>query len=326
VGSRDLDAAGIHDPVLRASYETCRRLFAAHGRTYYLATLLLPPAKRPAVHALYGFARYADEIVDDLSPTRTPTEKAAALAAWSERALSGDGAGDRVLPAFLDTVRTWDVDAAHIEAFLRSMAMDLTVAEYATWDELMTYVEGSAAVIGLQMLPILEPLPGLFEVAAAYARDLGVAFQLANVIRDVGEDLTRGRLYLPLEDLAAHGVTREQLEARVVDHRVRELLRFEVARCRRTFAAARPGIRLLHPTSRPCVQAAFTLYGGILDEVEKADYAVLGQRVSVGTGRRLAVAAPAWVRAVRSRRPHHTHQARLWSTSENPNSRSSTGA
>lgn len=333
---RDLDAAGITDPALRASYETCRRLFAAHGRTYYLATLLLPPAKRPAVHALYGFARHADEIVDNLSSTLTAPEKAAALAVLAERALSGDSTGDGTLRAFQHTVSTWDIDHAHIEAFLRSMAMDLTVTEYATWDDLMTYIDGSASVIGLQMLPVLGPLPGFYDLAVPYARDLGTAFQLANFIRDVGEDLDRGRLYLPLEDLAAHGLRRSDLERRVPDDRVRALLRFEVTRCRRLYAAAEPGIRLLDPTSRPCIEAAFTLYRGILDEVERSDFDVLRQRVSVGIPRRLAVAGPAWVRAVRARRPQaarpqavrpqNTHHARVWSTREKPNSRSSTGA
>ncbi|HVU71719.1 MAG TPA: phytoene/squalene synthase family protein [Mycobacteriales bacterium] len=309
MSSRNLDAAGITDPVLRASYEHCRRLFAAHGRTYYLATLLLPPAKRPAVHALYGFARYADEIVDDLASTLTPEEKAAALAGLSERALSGDVAGDPVLPAFRETVTRWRIDLSYVEAFLRSMAMDLTVTEYATWDDLMTYVDGSASVIGLQMLPILEPLPDRYDEAVPFARDLGTAFQLANFIRDVGEDLRRGRLYLPLEDLEQHGVSRAALTRGTTDANIRALLRFEVARCRGIYAAAEPGIRLLHPTSRPCIQAAFTLYGGILDEVERADYDVLRQRVSVGTPRRIAVAAPAWVRAVRARRPQKTHHA-----------------
>jgi phytoene synthase len=297
------------DPALRASYENCRKLLAAHGRTYYLASQLLPAAKRPSVHALYGFARYADEIVDDLASTLSPAEKAAELTAWSARALAGEVEGDPVLPAFHDTLRRWDIPLAHVEAFLRSMAMDLTVTSYATYDDLMTYVYGSAAVIGLQLVPVLEPLPGMAEVAATYAGDLGIAFQLANFIRDVGEDLTRGRIYLPMEDLALFGVTREHLSRGVVDGPVRRLLAFEIARAREVFRSAAGGIRLLHPTSRPCIETALVLYGGILDAVEAADYQVLRQRVSVGNGRRLAVAGPAWVRAVRARRPQKTHQA-----------------
>jgi phytoene synthase len=286
---RELDAAGITDPALRASYAACRQLNAAHGRTYYLATLLLPPWKRPYVHALYGFARYADEIVDDLASTLATAEKAAWLDDWSRRFWSGES-DDPVLPAVLDTVRRWDIPLEHFAAFLASMRMDLTVDSYATFDDLMRYVEGSAAVIGLQMVPVLEPADPV--AAAPFARDLGVAFQLSNFVRDVGEDLRRGRLYLPLEDLAAHGVERSQLEAGVVDGRVRRLLAFEVERTRAIYRRARPGIELLHPTSRHCIRTAFRLYGGILDEVERADYRVLDRRVAVPLRKRLTVAGP----------------------------------
>src|SRR5262249_34020682 len=149
-----------------------RRLNAAHGRTYFLATRLLPEWKRPYVHALYGFARYADEIVDEMDSSDTGPERAARLTDWSQRFLAaargeaapeadgspaGDAVGDEVLPAVLDTIRRFDIPLVHFEAFLSSMAMDLTVTSYATFDDLLAYVHGSAAVIGLQMLPILEP-------------------------------------------------------------------------------------------------------------------------------------------------------------------------
>jgi 15-cis-phytoene synthase len=304
MSARELDAAGIGDPALRESYEACRRLNAAHGRTYYLSTLLLPAWKRPYVHALYGFARYADEIVDDLASTLSDAEKADWLVGWGEQFLRDVEAGGSEHPisrAVVDTVRRWDIPLAHVEAFLASMRMDLTVTEYATYDDLMTYVHGSAAVIGLQMVPVLEPLVPR-EVADPYAADLGVAFQLTNFIRDVGEDLRRGRVYLPQQDLAAFGVTREHLEHGVVDGPVRRLLSFEVARTREVYRSARHGVRLLHPTSRPCIETALALYGGILDEVERADYAVLRQRVSVGVARRAAVAVPGLWRARAARR------------------------
>ena len=293
VSGRELDAAGITDPALRDAYEACRRLNAAHGRTYYLATLLLPPHKRPYVHALYGFARYADEIVDDLASTATDEEKAAAL---------GPALLDTTVGAALrDTLHRWDIPYAHVDPFLTSMRMDLTVTEYPTYDDLLTYVYGSAAVIGLQMVPILEPLVPR-EVAYPYAQDLGVAFQLTNFLRDVGEDLRRGRVYLPQEDLAAFGVTREHLEHGVVDGRVRRLLAFEVARTREVYRRAAHGVRLLRPTSRPCIETALALYGGILDEIERADYAVLGRRVAVSPTRRATIAVPGLVRAWMSRR------------------------
>jgi phytoene synthase len=302
VSQRELDAAGIHDPRLRASYERCRRLNAQHGKTYYLATLLLPPAKRPFVHALYGFARYADEIVDDLGSTLSAQQKSDLLGSWGDAFLADAKQGrsdDPISAAVVDTVLRWDIPLEHFEAFLHSMRMDLTVTEYTTYEELYEYVYGSAAVIGLQMVPILEPLA---DEAYARARDLGVAFQLANFIRDVGEDLDRGRVYLPLEDLAAQGLTRADLERRVVDDRVRALLRQQIARVRVLEEVSRPGIALLHPTSRPCIEAARVLYCGIVDEVERIDYEVFTARATVSVPRRLAVAAPAWARSLAARR------------------------
>src|SRR4051794_23840354 len=161
MSARELDAAGIGDPRLRASYEACRRLNAQHGKTYYLATLLLAPDKRPYVHALYGFARYADEIVDDLDSALSEQQKADLLKSWGDAFLADVVRGrsnDPICAAVVDTVKRWDIPVEHFEAFLHSMAMDLTVTDYATYDDLYEYVYGSAAVIGLQMVPILEPL------------------------------------------------------------------------------------------------------------------------------------------------------------------------
>ena len=301
MSSRDLDRAGITDPAMRASYERCRELNAQHGKTSYLATRLLPPAKRPYVHALYGFARYADEIVDDLDSTLTPQEKRDWLGWWGEQFLVDLDKGESSDPigrAVVDTVQRWEIPAEHFEAFLHSMRMDLTVTEYPSYDDLYTYVYGSAAVIGLQMVPILEPLDdGAYEPA----KDLGVAFQLANFIRDVSEDLDRGRVYLPIEDLERFGLTRQHLETRQVTPAVRDLLAFEVARVRRLSHQADVGIPLLHPTSRPCIEAAQELYVGIVDEVEAIDYQVFDERATTSPWRRARVAGAAYGRALRAR-------------------------
>ena len=169
MSSRDLDRAGITDPQLRASYERCRELNAAHGKTYYLATLLLPPGKRPYVHALYGFARYADEIVDDLASTLSDQEKSDWLGTWGDAFLADLERGrsdDPACRAVVDTVLRWEIPREHFEAFLHSMRMDLTVTEYPTYEHLYEYVYGSAAVIGLQMVPILEPSdPAAYDFA-----------------------------------------------------------------------------------------------------------------------------------------------------------------
>jgi 15-cis-phytoene synthase len=296
----ELDAAGIGDPALRSSYEACRRINAAHGRTFYLATLLLPAAKRPAVHALYGFARHADDIVDRLDRSLTTAQREHELEAWAGRFLAGSG-DDPVLPAVHDTIERYAIPLEHFDDFLTSMRMDLTTSDYATWDDLLGYTHGSAAVIGLQMLRVLETVPGMHDVAAPYARDLGVAFQLTNFIRDVGEDIRRDRVYLPKDELAAFGVTRDDLTSGIVDAKVRQLLAFQIARARELFRAAGPGIRLLAPTSRDCVRTASILYGEILDAVEAADYRVLDRRVSVGPVRRAEVVVPGLVNAWRSR-------------------------
>jgi len=147
---------------------------------------------------------------------------------------------------------------------------------------------------------VLEPTVPR-EVAEPYAADLGIAFQLSNFIRDVGEDLRRGRVYLPGEDLALFGVDRERLARGVVDGPVRRLLAYEIARTRELYRSAEPGVRLLDPTSRDCIRTALRLYGGILDEVERADYQVLDRRVSVGPARRARVAVPGLARAYAAR-------------------------
>jgi 15-cis-phytoene synthase len=294
---RDLDAAGIIHPDLRAAYEQCRRLNATHGRTYYLATQLLPRAKRPHVHALYGFARYADELVDRLGGDPD------ALVPFADHFLddlkSGTGTGTPVGQAVIHTARTWDLPVEHFEAFLTSMRMDLTVTGYPTYADLERYMYGSAAVIGLLMVPILQPVD---DGAYPRARALGEAFQLTNFIRDVGEDLRRGRVYLPEEDLAQFGVTRADLAGPTPNARVKALLRFEIDRTRALYREAAPGIGLLHPTSRDCVATALRLYGGILDAVERSGYDVLSTRVTVPVATRLRVAAPALIRARRARR------------------------
>jgi len=297
----ELTAAGITDPQLRASYEECKRLNALHGKTYYLATLLLPKAKRPFVHALYGFARYADEIVDDLASTLTDAEKTAELKTWGDGVLVGLISGesnDQVGRALIDTVNRFNIPHQHFVAFLHSMTMDLTVSEYANYEALMEYVYGSAAVIGLEMVPILGALsPAAYEPA----EKLGVAFQLANFIRDVGEDLDRGRVYLPQDELSQFGVDREMLEARKLTPQITAALKFQIERVRQLQREATPGILQLEPASRPCIEAASELYCGIVDEVEAIGYDIFNKRAKTSTGRRLRVASKAYVKAIAAR-------------------------
>jgi phytoene synthase len=301
----ELKAAGITDSELRNSYLECKRLNNLHGKTYFLATRLLPPAKRPFVHALYGFARYADEIVDDLASTLTEDEKADALKNWGTEVLANIKSGkshDHIGAALVDTVNRFSIPISYFEAFLHSMTMDLTVTEYHTYEDLYEYVYGSAAVIGLQMVPILGTISkqSLTEANIA-AEKLGTAFQLANFIRDVGEDLTRGRVYLPVTELQSHGVTREMLEERIVTPQIKNALKEQIQRVRSLQAEAKNGINLLRAESRACIEAASELYCGIVDEVEKIDYEIFDKRAKTSNWRRLKVALPAYIKARNSR-------------------------
>ena len=297
---RELLAAGITDPVLQQGYCQARALNAQHGRTYYLATLLLPPAKRPAVHALYGFARYADDIVDGLGSAGP--ERAEQFDSWAAGVVADLARGSSADPlrrALLDTLGRWGIEHQYVLDFLDSMRADLTVTEYPTYDELAGYMWGSAAVIGLQMLPILGSRTG--GDLRADAIDLGLAFQLTNFLRDIAEDLDRGRIYLPQESLHrfgtdSAGLRRARLAGRP-DDQVRAVIAFELARARELYRRAEPGIALVHPTSQACLRTAWKLYSAILDEIERADYNVFAARVSTSSGHRARVAVPGLVRS-----------------------------
>jgi phytoene synthase len=294
------------DGSLDAAYRACRRINARHGRTYFLATRLLPADRRPAIHALYGFARVADEIVD--RPGVPDAERISSLEALTSslrHALFGDTPVDPVLLALADTVRRYRIEPVLFTAFLDSMRMDLTVTDYTTSADLAGYMHGSAGVIGLQLLPVLGTVCPPDEAAPA-AEALGEAFQLTNFLRDVGEDLDRGRVYLPADELAAFGVDRDRLlwayRNGRSDPRIRRALAHLVAVTRAVYRVAEAGIPLLRPESRPCVATAATLYRGILDEIVAADYDVLSHRVAVPTYRRVLVAGSGLVRAVVARR------------------------
>jgi 15-cis-phytoene synthase len=273
---------------LEQSYELCRQFNKRHGTTYYWSTLVLPKVKRHHVHALYGFCRYADDIVDDLGPVPTE-ERAVALADFGARFFADVERGrsdDPVLKAVVHTVRAFGLDPGAFERFLRSMTMDLTVDRYDTWSDLLDYMDGSAAVIGEMMLPILEPAD--LDAATPHARDLGNAFQLTNFLRDIDEDLDRGRQYVPQEDLRKFAV---RLEDRRCTPELVELLRFEIDRCRDLYRSADLGIAMLPARSATCIRAARTLYGRILERIEAQGYDVFARRATVPTWQKAVTVA-----------------------------------
>ena len=268
---------------LEQSYESCRRLNRAYGTTYYWSTYALPRIKRHHVHALYGFCRYADEIVDDPG-FGSDADRKDALGAFRERFftdLARGGSDDEVLKAVIHTMRAFRIEPDLFRRFLHSMEMDLTIDRYETYHDLCGYMDGSASVIGEMMLPILEPTS---PAALVPARALGEAFQLTNFLRDVDEDLDRGRIYLPQDDLARFGA---DPTTRRVDDAWRALMRFEIARARELYERADFGVDLLPPSSARCIRAARILYAGILDQIEAADYDVFTTRARV----------PAWKKA-----------------------------
>jgi phytoene synthase len=275
---------------LAAAYRHCAAINARHGKSYHLATRLLTADRRPAIHALYAGARTADDLVDH--PGADP---AGDLADWSRAVLAELEAGwsdDPVRLALVHTYRRHRIPVEHLVDFLAAMTSDLDVTGYADMAALDRYMWGSASVIGLQVLPVLGTAPGVSrEEAAPHAIALGEAFQLTNFLRDVAEDVDRGRVYLPADVMAAHGVTREQLQDKRYDARFRALMQEMVAIVRRRYDDAEPGTPMLAPESRDCVRAATALYGGILTEIERADFRVLDRRVTVSKPRRLGIFA-----------------------------------
>jgi phytoene synthase len=260
-----------------------------YGTTYYWSTFALPSVKRHHVWALYALCRRADDIVDAMDGTPV-ADRAAALAAFGDELFAGLEAGrsdDLVLKAVVHTIRSFDIDPDCFRRFLRSMTMDLSISAYATWEDLLVYTDGSAAVIGEMMLPILEPCsPDAF----AHARDLGTAFQLTNFLRDVAEDLDRDRVYLPAADLDAFGADPSR---RIVDDSWAELMRFEIARCRELYASADIGIAMLPPSSARCVGTARRLYSQILERIEASGYDVFTERARVPMSRKVLTAVAA---------------------------------
>ncbi len=264
------------EPDLEAAYAASRLLNAHHGKTYYFSTLFFPSEVRRSVHALYGFVRYPDEIVDNPAPGSDPAAALKEYRAAMLDALDAGGSDLPVLHAFADTAARHALPPAYPLAFLDAMAMDLTRDRYQTFEELQAYTYGSASVVGLMMCHVL----GATDLAAlGPAHDLGLAMQLTNFWRDIGEDWTaRGRIYLPREDMDRFGYTEAMLAAGTVNEAFIALMRFEIARARHFYACADTGIPLLPPSCRLPVRLARVLYARILDKIEENGYDVFRRR------------------------------------------------
>ena len=305
------------EALLTEGYRRCAKLTWRYGTTYFWGAALLPRPQRKHVYAVYALCRLADDIVDlpngqhpgpsrsggstnsadirldgpptDPQPASTSSSdisvRLATFANSFQTSLAEGGSTDPVMAAVVDTVITRRIDPECFDRFFNAMAMDLTKTSYQTWEDLRDYMEGSAAVIGEMMLPVLEPIS---QAAKAPARSLGLAFQLTNFLRDIDEDLDRGRIYMPQEDLRLFDV---DLERRAVTPGWRAFLAYEIERNRALYSFADTGIALLPPRSARCVGTARVLYAQILDQIERNGYDVFSSRARVPTSRKAATAA-----------------------------------
>lgn len=261
-------------------WRTCTRVTRSHGRTFYFASQLLPPAKRRAIHAAYAFCRVADDLVD-ASDVLGPDLVEARLAAWEDQL---DTPRDPIALAYAHTRHRYDIPADPTHDLFAGMRMDLHPRPYATWDELRDYCYRVAGTVGLISAPIL----GLRSPSALpRAIDLGIAMQLTNILRDVAEDAALGRVYLPLEDLAAFGIDPESILAGAPNGDFPGLIEFEIARARAYYDAAREGIPELDLAGQVTTLASSHLYGKILHQIEGQKYDVFAQRACVPTSRKL---------------------------------------
>jgi 15-cis-phytoene synthase len=260
-------------------WRLCAAIARSHGRSFFLASHCLPPDRRRAIHATYAYCRIADDIADLSSDV---SAAALALDLWGEQL---DAPTHPVAVAFAAARARYGVPVAPARDLITGVRMDLGPCRFATWDELRHYCYHVAGTVGLLVAPILGCQD---DTALPHAVDLGIAMQLTNILRDVGEDARRGRLYLPLDELAAFGCDPEAILSGRPSGRFSELLAFQLARARDLYAEARQGVSALSPAGRLATLAASQFYATILSAIEERDYEVFGARAYVPNGRKIA--------------------------------------
>jgi phytoene synthase len=272
--------------VTAAAYAECERIIRRHSKSFYLSSQFLPPELRRAVRALYAFCRTTDDTVD-----LAAGDAARALAAWVQQARAARPAPHSpVLVAWHDTRSRYGLPASLVDELLAGVAMDLTIFRYASFADLWLYCYRVASVVGLLVMGITGHGPG----AAPYAIKLGVALQLTNILRDVGEDAARGRVYLPLDELARFGLSADEILAGIYDGRFRALMSFQVERARRLYDESWPGIALLPAECRLAIAAAARIYRGILDKLEGNGYDAFTLRAHLTMPEKLARLPRIW--------------------------------
>jgi phytoene synthase len=276
---------------LEQAYRHCDAITQEHSRTFYIASALLPPSERRAIRALYAFCRTTDDIVD-----RTPAKAHIKLQTWRQRSLAPHpDLDDCVALTWADTRARYHIPTQYAEHLIEGVARDLTTSRYATFSELAAYCYDVASTVGLMIMHIV----GFASTEAIpYAIKLGVALQLTNILRDVGEDWQLGRLYLPQEELAAFGLTEDDVAAGRVDHRWQAFMRFQIERARRLYKEALPGIALLNRKGRFAIAAAAELYHAILNDIEAQSGDVFRRRAYISDWQKLSRLPGIWWRSV----------------------------
>ena len=283
-------ALTFEETLLENAYSHCESLTAVNSRSFHLASGLLPRDKRRASRALYAFCRTSDDIVD-----RMEGDQAAQLAEWRRRATSEHPpTDDPVAVAWADARLRYDIPLRYAEQLIEGVARDFGQTRYATFADLTEYCYGVASTVGLMSMHIIgfsgpEAIPSAIK--------LGVALQMTNILRDVGDDWRLGRVYLPQDELAAHGLSEDDLAAGVVTDRWRALMRFQPDRNPRPYAEAMPGISMLNNDGRFAIAAAADLYRGILNAIEANDYDVFPRRAYVGAWGKVRMLPGIWWRS-----------------------------
>ena len=291
------------DPIdrrLAEAYAHSRRLTREASKSFSLAARLLPPPKRCAIEALYAFARTSDDLVDEHG------DPATALQQWISQVHLASSSDDEVLRAWADTCRRYELPRSLADELLAGVQMDLSISRYQTFADLRLYCYRVASVVGLLSMHII----GFAAGAEAYAIKLGIALQLTNILRDVGEDARRGRIYLPLEDLECFGLREEDILDEVHDERFRGLMRWQIERADMLYRASWPGIAYLHPDGQFAVAAAALLYRGILAKIVANRYDVYGRRAALSGGEKLRLLPRIYLQLAALRRGD-THLPRL---------------
>jgi phytoene synthase len=278
---------------LSVSREECRRMTRHHAKTFYFASHVLPVQKRSDAYAVYAFCRYVDDRID-LAPDEA--ERISAFGELKQILEFAYGAAEPIsltsilpwLPAFCETVHRRFIPKNYFEDLLAGVEMDRGRVRLETWEELDLYCYHVAAVVGLIMVYVLtEPSPELLKPA----RDLGTAMQLTNILRDIREDWERDRLYLPRAELEKFGLNEDDFAQHRVTESFRAMMRFQIGRARAYYSNAEPGIVALpRDGSQLTVRLMSTIYGAILDEIERADFQVYRGRVRVSFARKMWLA------------------------------------